>query len=392
VPPPPDTLAEARFASQRGRLIEWLVDSAYPLWAASGLDAATGSFFEALDDHGRALAVPRRCRVQPRQVHAFSLAPQLGWRGDASRIMRRGTDQFRARYRRDDGLYRTLVADDGTTLDDTPLLYDQAFALLGFAAAASALDARREMEACALELRDLIERRWKIGTAEFRSSDQAAARRDANPHMHLLEACLAWAEVGSDTGWALWAQELATLAVDRLIDPSTGAICETFDPGWIPSSDSGGGLIEPGHQYEWAWLLMRCPRRQDDRHLAAACRLIAVAEAHGLRAGLAINALDGHFAVRDGGARLWPQTERLRATQFAARLTGDPRYREMASDAAAGIFRYLATPVAGLYFDELLPDGSYSAAPVMASTFYHLVGAISALAHPPTDRDRTPRR
>ena len=377
-----DTLAEARFASQRGRLIEWLTESAYPRWAAAGVDATSGGFFEALDTTGRALAVPRRCRVPPRQIHAFALAPSVGWRGDAGRIVRLGIDHFRARYRRDDGLYRTRLAHDGTPLDESALLYDQAFALLGFSSAAIALDARREMEAYALELRHLIEARWKVGKAEFLAGDDTRATREANPHMHLLEACLAWAGAGADPGWAAWAEELAHLAEERLIDAASGAIPETFGPAWTTTGDPGATVVEPGHQYEWAWLLMRSQRRGDDRRLTTARRLISVAEARGLRSGLAINALDGRFGVRDGGARLWPQTERLRAAQLAAHLTGEPGYLVIASDAAAGIFRYLLTPVGGLYFDEISPDGTFSDAPVMASTFYHLVGAIAALATP----------
>jgi mannose-6-phosphate isomerase len=377
-----DTLAEARFASQRGRLIEWLTESAYPRWATDGFDASSGGFFEALDTRGRALALSRRCRVPPRQIHAFALAPSLGWRGDAGRIVRLGLDHFRAQYRRGDGLYRTRLAHDGTPLDDSALLYDQAFALLGFSSAAIALDARREMEAYALELRHLIEARWKVGTAEFLAGDEARATREANPHMHLLEACLAWAEAGADPGWALWAEELASLAEERLVDASNGALPETFGPAWTAAGDAHTTVIEPGHQYEWAWLLMRSQRRGDDRRLAAARRLISVAEAWGVRSGLAVNALDGHFGVRDGGARLWAQTERLRAAQLAARLTDEPGYVVMASDAAAGIFRYLMTPVGGLYFDEISSDGAFSDAPVMASTFYHLVGAIASVATP----------
>lgn len=377
-----DTLAEARFASQRGRLIEWLTESAYPRWAEAGFDATSGDFVEALDTTGHALALPRRCRVPPRQVHAFALAPALGWRGDARRIARLGIDRFRAQYCRADGLYRTRLAPDGTPLEETALLYDQAFALLGFSAAARALDARAEMEGYALELRQLIEARWKAGTAEFLSGDLSDATREANPHMHLLEACLAWAEIGNDPGWAAWADDLTSVALDRLVDPASGALAETFGPGWGAAADPGTAVIEPGHQYEWAWLLMRGHRSGDERRLRAARRLIAVAETRGVRGGLAVNSLDGHFGVRDGGARLWPQAERLRAAQLAARLTGESGYIAMASDAAAAIFRYLLTPVGGLYFDEISAEGGFSDAPVMASTFYHLVGAIAALASP----------
>ena len=47
-----------------------------------------------------------------------------------------GIEAFERTNLRSDGLYRTRVAPDGTMLDDTPWLYDQAFALFAFAGAA----------------------------------------------------------------------------------------------------------------------------------------------------------------------------------------------------------------------------------------------------------------
>ena len=66
---------------------------------------------------------------------------------------------------------------DGTILDDHALLYDQAFALLGLAAAAAALDARGEFEARALELRGLIEHRLGTPDGSLRSEETADALR-----------------------------------------------------------------------------------------------------------------------------------------------------------------------------------------------------------------------
>ena len=192
MPPPPETLVEARLAAQRGRLLEWLVDAAYPLWASRGVDRRGGGFVEALDENGCPLPLPRRVRVQPRQVYAFAQAPRFGWRGDASGIVRRGMDYLDETYRRPDGFYRTLVGAGGEVLDDRALLYDQAFVLLGLASAAVALDARGEMERRALGLRGRIEACWRVAGGEFLSGEPEPDPREANPHMHLLESCLAW--------------------------------------------------------------------------------------------------------------------------------------------------------------------------------------------------------
>ncbi len=96
-----------------------------------------------------------------------------------------------------------------------------------------------------------------------------------------------------------------------------------------------------------------------------------------------MNSLLDDYSPHDAGARLWPQTERLKAASIAARLTGEARYFTMAVSAAEGLMRYLDTPIAGLWRDRIDVDGKVVDEPAPASSFYHLVaavGEISALA------------
>src|SRR5258708_29903678 len=151
------TAPKAKLAAARTRLLTWLTDAAYPLWAQNGIDPQNGGFIETLAQNGAGLPHPRRARVHPRQIYAFSLAGGFGWKGDVHRILDRGMDYFTSHYLRPDGLFRTLAGVDGTPLDDRAVLYDQAFALLGYAAAAGALDARGAFEKRALDLRRAIE-------------------------------------------------------------------------------------------------------------------------------------------------------------------------------------------------------------------------------------------
>jgi mannose-6-phosphate isomerase len=371
--PPP------RLAVLRDRLVTWLIDDAYPLWACHGVDSDDGGFIETLAQNGAALAHPRRARVQPRQIYSFAQAPGLGWQGDARGILERGMDYFHSHYRRPDGMFRTLVAADGTPLDDHALLYDQSFVLLGYAAAAAALDARREFEAHALALRECIESHFGAADGAFHSAETRQEPFASNPHMHLLEACLAWAEVGADPGWAAWAANLATLAMRRFIRSGSGALGEFFAADWQPAPGVSGRVIEPGHQFEWAWLLLRSPHGGSRPVRDAALRLIAIGESAGVHNQVAVNALLDDFSVHDGNARLWPQTERLKAALLAARLTGEERYWAMATAAAGSLLPYLDTPVAGLWLDVQLPSGELVDSPAPASSFYHLVCAIAAL-------------
>jgi mannose-6-phosphate isomerase len=366
-------------ASLRGCLIDWLIVQGYPLWSSRGIDGRNGGFVEALSANGAPLAFPRRLRVQPRQIYSFAQAPALGWRGDSVGIIRIGLQYLDHHYRRSDGLYRRLIDAEGLVLDNHALLYDNAFALLGLAAAALALDSVGRLERRAIELRDLIAHHWHLESGGFLSGDTRPNLLESNPHMHLLEACLAWAEIGNDAGWCDWTEEIAGLATTRLVS-AAGAIGENFDRSWIPAADVAGRIVEPGHQFEWAWLLMRCGGNRANVNRATALRLIAFAESWGIRDGTAINAILIDGSAYDAKARLWPQTERLKAALLALELTGEAKYLGIAVEAATSILRYLDTEVEGLWHDERLADGSFALGPSPASNFYHLVGAISAMA------------
>jgi mannose/cellobiose epimerase-like protein (N-acyl-D-glucosamine 2-epimerase family) len=356
-----------RFADQ---LFSWLAQSVYPLWSEHGIDGRNGGFVEALDLHGRPLDLPRRARVQPRQAYAFAQAQALGWNGDAATIVRNGLGYFAKHYTRADGLFRTLVDADGAVLDDQALLYDQAFALLAFAAAHKLLKSRGEYETRALQLRGAIQKHFAGSDAAFHASERGSGEWESNPHMHLLEACLAWAQVGIDPGWKAWARMLASLAASRFIDPRSGALAE--------SSTRAGG-VEPGHQFEWAWLLMRCEAAFGLPLRAAALRLIAVGESYGVYEGFAVNALWDDLSVKDGAARFWPQTERLKSALLAATLTRETHYWSMALAAANSFAPFLDTEVHGLWFDCRGSGGQIVSSPAPASTLYHLVAAALAL-------------
>ncbi len=363
----------------RARLLEWLVNDAYPRWARHGIDPRNGGFLEALGQNGLGLRDPQRARVHPRQIYAFAQAPTFGWRGDVAGIVSRGVEHFTARYWRGDGLFRSLVAVDGAVLDERALLYDQACALLGLAAAATALDARGEFERRALGLRGVIESRLSTTDDSFRSEEAVDTVRESNPHMHLLEACLAWAEIGNDAGWTAWVRRIAKLAVWYFIRKDSGALGESFTVAWQPSPGLAGRIIEPGHQFEWAWLLLRCDPLHSAPLRDTALRLLTIGECYGVRHGVAINRLLDDFTVADPNARFWPQTERLKAALLAATLTGEPHYWSIAHSAAMSFFPYLQTAVPGLWLDVQQPDGAFIDSPAPASTLYHLSGAIAAL-------------
>jgi len=371
---------KARIDQQHSQLCSWLCDAAYPLWSTAGVDPA-GGFHERLAQNGKPLVEPRRSRVNPRQAYCFAMAPSLGWRGDAAGLIRHALDYFVARYQRPDGLFRTLIAADGSPLDDRALLYDQAFALLAFNVAAAGGESRAVRERQSFELHALVMKHMKRAGQGFQSGVPESLPLQSNPHMHLFEAALAGCEVCSDSSvWKPLSDEIAELALNKFVDAETGALREFFDEQWNPAPGIPGRIVEPGHQFEWAWLLLRWCGTKNARARAVALRLIEIGETHGVRHGLATNSLLDDFSAHDAGARLWPQTERLKAAAIAARLTGEAKYFSMTVAAADRLMRYLDCPIPGLWYDRIDAQGNIVDEPAPASSFYHLVAAIAEIS------------
>ena len=372
----------AEVARRAERLARWAGEDAFPLWAERGVDRERGGFHEKLGLDGAPVDADRRARVQPRQVFAFTQAPLLGWTGAAEPVVLEGTASMYRRYLRPDGLFHTLVDAHGTVRDDDAVLYDQAFVVLALAGTYRLLgseDAARK----AVAMRDAIGSAFAHRSGGFTSGIKAPLPLLANPHMHLFEACLAWVDAGGDAEWGRIADRIAALALERMIDGRSGALFERFDEDWLRADGMAGRLVEPGHQFEWAWLLLRWSvRRGRADARAAALRLIEVGERFGVdpARNVAMMELLDDMSVHSAVGRLWAQTERIKAGCLAAGVTGDDAYLRGALGGCDSVLAFLDdAPVAGLWRDQMDASGRFAEEAVPASTFYHIVVAIDVL-------------
>ncbi|HEY0052154.1 MAG TPA: AGE family epimerase/isomerase [Caulobacteraceae bacterium] len=364
-------------AAVRDLLKPWLLDQAFPLWWTVGADHALGGFHEKIGRDGRAIDAPRRGRVLPRQIYAFCRAGALGWNGPWREAVEHGCEFLLRAYRRPDGLVRTLVAPGGAPLDDTADLYDQAFALLAFAHAFAAGVRAEECGAAAHALRVSLEIRLGDGSGGFREQETGPLR-NSNSHMHLFEALLAWVEIDPDPEWRALTRRLGRMAVEVFVDPTTGAVREAFDEAWRPKPEAP---VEPGHQFEWSWLLTRWSGLEGCEAPPAAHRLFEIGEAHGVdpASGTTLDALDGALSPVLRTGRLWPQTERLKAAAQRGAVYGEAAAWRAAAQAGRVLLTYFEDVPAGAWRDRRRPDGGFVDEPSPASSLYHIVCAVEVL-------------
>ena len=360
----------------------WLATQALPLWWTNGFDHEAGVWREELDAAGLPTDRPARARVQGRQTFCYALAGPMGWPGPTRRIVEAGLAAI-DRYCTQPNLLATLVAADGTVLDDRVLVYDQTFHVLALAAGAGTVEGAEER---ALAVLDAIESRFaRAGTGFVEADDRPY---QSNAHMHLFEACLEWIERGGGSPrWCETAARLADLATTHFID-ARGFVREFFDQDWQPAAGADGCVVEPGHQFEWSWLLARWSVLADDERAASMGRRLFEAGESGIdpRRGLAVDTMDDRLKRVTERARFWPQTEWLKAACLQAELsTSGERdvWMERVAQAHVAFSRYLdatgSAPGAGLWFDKNRGDGTFEPEPSPASSFYHIVTAVAQL-------------
>jgi mannose-6-phosphate isomerase len=359
----------APLADMQKRYWDWLAGAALPLWAAAGVDRVQGGFEELLGQDGHPVAAPRRARVQGRQSFVFAYAGTLGWDGPWREISEMGLNYMERCYRGEDDLYATLAGPDGAIIDRTAMTYDQAFAIL--AAAALQKHGLGPGEGYALRLLDRIEALRRHPRGGF---IEPGPRFLSNPHMHLFEAALAWIEVGGQARWRDLAQEIAALALTSFVDTGHGVLLEQFDAAWAPAPGDAGDIIEPGHLFEWAWLLERWARLGggDAAHTAAVMLFESGSRGVDAARNVAMDEVGRDLRPRRATARLWPQTERLKAALILRR-------DDEARAAAQGLWQYLQTPHPGLWRDKMGEDGHFVEEPAPASSLYHIICAVASL-------------
>lgn len=367
---------------------EWLVHYALPLWSERGFDSAQCLYYERLTWDGRPIALSqRRLMVQARQIATYCRAGLDGLYDASAPALAQALqclETVERLYWRVDGEAGWIfsLALDGGPGESTRDLYAHAFILFSYAWAYR-LTGNPHYKRMARETAAEI---WQLfstdGEGFLSSVPMVDIVRRQNPHMHLLEACLALFEATGDDFYRDQAQNLVRLACRRFVDARSGALLEEFDERWAPLKPSGRNRVEPGHLFEWAWLLgeyrrLACCAIDEDEGLhEVAERLFIFAKGRGSvpDTGLVYDAVTDDGAVLESSTRIWPQTEFLRLLcqrREAALLTSLSRQFFLC---------YAPSDLKGGWIDRLDKDGAPIVDHMPASSFYHIYGAGRVLA------------
>lgn len=366
-------IAETALAQAR----DWLVATALPFWATTGR-AADGGFHERLDLNGAPdTAAPRRAMVQARQIAVFSLAHARGWLA-AQDIVGPALERLIATYHDRDDRPGWLFSVDatGAVVDARRDAYTHAFVLFALGWAHAVLgDAR--LLGLADETLAAMDALLLAPGGGYRDDDAATAEAPLrqNPHMHLLEALLVLDEAGAAVRPRL--EALRAMAAERFVQAGTGVLCELFDAGWRAPT-AAAQRWEPGHHFEWVWLLRRYDERTGQAPDGLAAALYDRALAQGVDAeGLVIDGLSGDGRVLAASRRLWPQCEAIKAhaaMHEAGRSGGRARAQALLRRLMT---RYLGRPVEAGWTEHLDAGGRPLRDDIPASSLYHIAFAIA---------------
>jgi len=245
--------------------------------------------------------------------------------------------------------------EDGRVADDSQRAYGHAFVLLAQAEAARAGIAMA-LPGVARVFDEQTRRYWEpqhgLLAEQWDARFQAVSSyRGQNSNMHACEALLAAWKASGDARCLQRAATIAERVTGELAVQGGGAIWEHYDRHWridwdhhrdCPADRYQPWGFQPGHQAEWARLLLLLHREQPDpRWPLRAAQLFGWAVSHGWDAangGFVYSvAPDGRVCNADKVA--WVQAEALAAAALLAEHTGLPVY----ADWVARLWQHVTT-------------------------------------------------
>ncbi|MDZ4790711.1 MAG: AGE family epimerase/isomerase [Hyphomicrobiales bacterium] len=364
------------------RARDWLFNKALPFWAIHGVDREHGGFIEQLRPDGSSAELDfKRTRVLCRQIYVFSHAALLGWEPGAA-LARHGYDFLVAKawLGPEAGWARRLDL-HGRVKDPTPDLYDLSFVLfaLGWFYRLTRDD---EVLNWALRTENFIDRHMRPTKGMgFLHEKPAIGPKIQNPHMHLLEAMWVNLETSGHPKFRAIGDEIIELFTSKLFDKTTKTLAEYFDEDWVRLGDERGRMVEPGHHFEWAWLLAGYQRLTGCNLSEYVHSLADFAETFGVNksTGVVFNLVRDDGKVLDAATRVWPNAERIQAAAALFEQMGKDPHAVFSQTTTLLFNTFLNSSPEGTWIERYTADGRPLANEIPASTLYHIFIAFSEM-------------
>ncbi len=354
-----------------------------PKWHEAFRDPR-GGFYERLGKGFKpVLTGQRRLVAQCRQLSIYahaSLNDNKGFKPDLKKQFEFIMDRY---YDNATGLWHFALDDDGQVVDKTCDLYALAFVIFACSHYYRATGDERAEETAGNVLR-LIDARFAmpLGLAEALGPDSKPLPRvrRQNPHMHLLEACLFAQETWGGRNFEAMADEMVSLFQSVFFDSRRGTLTEFFTDDLKPHPEMGDHL-EPGHYFEWVWLLKKhgAMKGAANLHDPFCLQLLVWANEHGWdeQYGGIYDIVSSSGYVISGTKRIWPFCEALKAN--ALMLEAAPNRQDIKDRVTkmVGVFESKYMQERGFWTESLNRDLTPAADFMPATTPYHVYFGIT---------------
>ncbi|KOR48399.1 N-acylglucosamine 2-epimerase [Xanthomonas oryzae] len=352
-----------------------------------------GGFFQYFRDDGSIYDAGHRHLVSSTRF-VFNYAMAYREFDDAAYLqaVHHGLDYLRNVHRNPQTGGYAWTLRDGVVEDDMNHCYGVAFVLLAYSCGlkAGVDEARGWMD----ETWQLLEKHfWEAEFGLYR--DEADAQfnftgyRGQNANMHMCEAMIAAYEASGEQRYLDRALVLAENMTRRQAAKADGLVWEHYDPqwniDWDYNRDNPKHLFrpwgfQPGHQTEWAKLLMLLDRYAPaDWLLPTAQHLfdVAVERSWDVQRGGLYYGFDPDGEVCDDDKYFWVQAESLAAAALLAQRSGDDRYWQWYDKLWAYSWAHMIDHQYGAWYRILDADNrKYSDEKSPAGkTDYHTMGA-----------------
>lgn len=347
-------------------------NSVFPLWSTAGVDDTNGGCFDGLAGNPPTnVATFKRLRTIARQLYYFSTLKCLKPRTEPQ-FLYNCADFLKTYFEQSDGSFINKTSIEGEVLDSEIITYDQAFVLLAHARAYEATN-DRELKATAYSSYEYIETHLRHKQIGYRESLNDNGPRTQNTHMHLYEAFMYAAHIFSDAKFERSAREIEELFRHNFLDEKF-LVIEFLNETLLPLDEELSDYREPGHSFEWVWLLSKFSAERFSYEIPQILRQArsAIWDARNNMPRGQILASSGK--VTEQTTRIWTVAEWLR-TELALNEN-----QEQINQAFLSLRRFIATANEGLWHEQWSNiTNDFVVGPVPTTSLYHLINLYEAV-------------